>query len=156
VPESEGEQRVDLRVGDQDDRSAVPSVPAVGSAPRNELLPAERDAPVAPIASDDGDACFVDEHGDALAARGPRGHSAGRMLTNRPIRPRSENFTVPLTSAKSVSSLPRPTLRPGWIGVPRCLTMIEPPETICPSNRLTPRRCEFESRPFLELPPAFL
>src|SRR5580765_5946116 len=78
------------------------------------------------------------------------------MLTKRPIRPRSWNLTVPVTSAKSVSSLPRPTLRPGLIGVPRCLTMIDPPWMSCPSKRLTPRRWEFESRPFLELPPAFL
>src|ERR1043166_595625 len=40
--------------------------------------------------------------------------------------------------------------------VPRCRTMIEPPGTSWPPKTFTPRRCEFESRPFLELPNPFL
>src|SRR5579864_1277410 len=34
--------------------------------------------------------------------------------------------------------------------------MIEPPETTWPPKAFTPSRCEFESRPFLELPNPFL
>ena len=60
---AEGQQGVDFRIGDQHDRSAVPAVPSVGSASRDEFLPAKRDAPVSPIATHDGNACFVDEHG---------------------------------------------------------------------------------------------
>src|SRR5438132_13654573 len=33
---------------------------------------------------------------------------------------------------------------------------MEPPGTTSPPNRLMPRRCAFESRPFLELPNPFL
>src|SRR5579862_5341915 len=62
----------------------------------------------------------------------------------------------PVTFANKVSSLPRPTFRPGLMGVPRCRTMIEPPGTNCPPKAFTPRRCAFESRPFLELPNPFL
>src|SRR5579884_1440441 len=40
--------------------------------------------------------------------------------------------------------------------VPRCRTRMEPPLTISPPKRFTPRRCAFESRPFLELPNPFL
>src|SRR5580704_17537504 len=72
------------------------------------------------------------------------------------MRPRSRNSTMPLTLANRVSSLPRPTFSPGFKGVPRCRTMIEPPGTICPPKTFTPRRCAFESRPFLELPKPFL
>src|SRR4026207_1077692 len=78
------------------------------------------------------------------------------MLTNLPMRPRSLNSTVPVTLAKSVSSLPQPTFKPGLILVPRWRTMIEPPGTSCPPKTLTPRRWELESRPFLELPNPFL
>src|SRR3981081_2012788 len=58
--------------------------------------------------------------------------------------------------AKSVSSLPRPTFRPGLTGVPRCRTMMVPPGTTCPPNALNPSRCAFESRPFREVPCPFL
>src|SRR5579863_2288650 len=78
------------------------------------------------------------------------------MLMNLPNRPRSRNSTMPLTLANRVSSLPRPTFSPGFKGVPRCRTMIEPPGTFCPPKTFTPRRCAFESRPFLELPKPFL
>src|SRR2546428_5176973 len=62
----------------------------------------------------------------------------------------------PLTLAKRVSSLPRPTFSPGFTRVPRCRTMIVPPGTTCPPNALNPNRCELESRPFRELPNPFL
>src|SRR4051795_1869319 len=78
------------------------------------------------------------------------------MLANLPRRPRSRNSTVPVTLAKSVSSLPRPTFEPGLILVPRCRTMMLPPGTSCPPNTFTPSRCALESRPFLELPKPFL
>src|SRR4051795_7293655 len=78
------------------------------------------------------------------------------MLANLPRRPRSRNSTVPVTLAKSVSSLPRPTFEPGLILVPRCRTMMLPPGTSCPPKTFTPSRCALESRPFLELPKPFL
>src|SRR5215469_9193395 len=62
----------------------------------------------------------------------------------------------PVILAKRVSSLPRPTLSPGFTRVPRCRTMIVPPGTTCPPNALNPSRCEFESRPFREVPCPFL
>ena len=45
---------------------------------------------------------------------------------------------MPSILANSVSSLPRPTFLPGWIGVPRWRTRIEPPVTSWPPKRLTP------------------
>src|SRR6202795_2841459 len=63
---------------------------------------------------------------------------------------------MPGTFANSVSSLPRPTLSPGKNFVPRWRTRMEPPVTSSPPNRLTPRRCEFESRPLREEPCPFL
>src|SRR5258708_3317182 len=72
------------------------------------------------------------------------------------MEPRSLNTILPLILAKSVSSLPRPTFRPGFTRVPRCRTMIVPPGTICPPNALNPSRCGFESRPFREVPCPFL
>src|SRR6516165_5139915 len=62
----------------------------------------------------------------------------------------------PVIFANKVSSLPRPTLSPGFTRVPRCLTMIVPPGTSCPPKALNPSRCAFESRPFRELPKPFL
>src|SRR5215469_8199030 len=70
------------------------------------------------------------------------------MLTAR--RPRKRpNSTAPLTSANSVSSLPRPTFVPGWKCVPRWRTMISPAFTTWPPNLLTPSRWALESRPCL-------
>src|SRR5438309_6865613 len=63
---------------------------------------------------------------------------------------------VPVTLAKRVSSLPRPTFAPGLMRVPRWRTMMVPPGTSCPPNAFTPSRCALESRPFLELPKPFL
>src|SRR6185312_15807938 len=79
----------------------------------------------------------------------------GTMLTV--LRPRdSPNCTFPSTSAKSVSSPPRPTFAPGWNLVPRCRTRISPAWTDWPPKRLTPSRCAFESRPLRELDAPFL
>src|SRR5205807_8831825 len=70
--------------------------------------------------------------------------------------PLSMNLMRPEILAKSVSSLPRPTLRPGFTRVPRCRTMMVPPGTTCPPNALNPSRCALESRPFREVPCPFL
>src|SRR5664280_902485 len=78
------------------------------------------------------------------------------MLTNLPMRPRSLNSTTPVTLANRVSSLPQPTLAPGFSLVPRWRTMMLPPGTNWPPKTFTPNRCAFESRPFLELPRPFL
>src|SRR5690606_40225267 len=48
------------------------------------------------------------------------------------------------------------TLVPGWNLVPRWRTRMLPGTTASPPNFFTPRRCPPESRPFRELPPAFL
>src|SRR3954470_22218217 len=73
------------------------------------------------------------------------------------LRPRdSPKRTLPWTSANSVSSLPRPTLAPGWNFVPRCRTRISPALTAWPPNRLTPRYWALESRPLRELDAPFL
>src|SRR6202521_2861514 len=82
--------------------------------------------------------------------------SIGSTITNLPIEPLFRNLMRPVILAKRVSSLPRPTFRPGFTGVPRCVTMMVPPGTICPPNALNPSRCAFESRPFLEVPCPFL
>src|SRR5579864_7370771 len=62
----------------------------------------------------------------------------------------------PVILANRVSSLPRPTLRPGFTRVPRWRTMMVPPGTICPPNALNPSRCALESRPFRDVPCPFL
>src|SRR2546423_6145827 len=49
-----------------------------------------------------------------------------------------------------------PTFVPGCTRVPRWRTRIWPALTRSPPNTFTPRRFACESRPFLELPPAFL
>src|SRR5689334_576971 len=49
-----------------------------------------------------------------------------------------------------------PTFTPGCTRVPRWRTRICPAFTRSPPNTFTPRRFAWESRPFLELPPAFL
>src|ERR671925_675895 len=49
-----------------------------------------------------------------------------------------------------------PTFTPACTRVPRWRTRIWPALTRSPPNTFTPRRFAWESRPFLELPPAFL
>src|SRR5205085_6857969 len=70
--------------------------------------------------------------------------------------PRTAYCTCPLTRAYSVWSRPMPTFVPGCTRVPRWRTRICPAFTRSPPNTFTPRRFACESRPFLELPPAFL
>jgi hypothetical protein len=93
----------------------------------------------------------------------------GRAWSARAARLRDRQDAYEPTHATAIGKLDR-TAREGEERVvlaaadvstrldrrPRWRTMIDPPETIWPSKRFTPRRCEFESRPFLELPPAFL
>src|SRR5918996_3263297 len=78
------------------------------------------------------------------------------MTETRRRRARSPYFTVPSAVAKTVSSPPLPTFSPGWIRVPRWRTRIDPDVTNSPSNTLDPSRFAFESRPFLDEPPAFV
>src|SRR3954469_19329035 len=81
--------------------------------------------------------------------------STGTMFTV--LRPRfSPNWTAPAARANSVSSLPRPTLTPGWNLVPRWRIRISPAFTSWPPYRFTPRRWAFESRPLRELDAPFL
>ena len=63
---------------------------------------------------------------------------------------------MPSVRAKSVSSRPRPTLRPGRCGVPTCRTRMVPVRTTSPPKRLTPRYCGLLSRPFRDEPCPFL
>src|SRR3954447_5940718 len=73
----------------------------------------------------------------------------------RPSLP-SRNATCPSVSAKSVWSLPRPTLSPGCHLVPRWRTMMLPARTVSLPNFFTPRRLLSLSRPLRDEPPAFL
>jgi hypothetical protein len=57
---------------------------------------------------------------------------------------------------EGVSSLPRPTFRPGLCRVPRWRIKIVPAWTSWPPKRFTPSRCPCESRPFTDEPPPFL
>src|SRR5215212_12050576 len=75
---------------------------------------------------------------------------------NLPERPLSSNLTMPSTSAKSVSSLPRPTFLPGFHFVPRWRARMFPPSTRSPPNFFNPSRCAFESRPLRDDPTPFL
>src|SRR3954469_16207885 len=77
------------------------------------------------------------------------------IVTSRRPR-RKPKVTEPGTSANSVSSLPRPTPRPGWKWVPRWRTMISPALTTWPPKRFTPRRWAFESRPLRDDEAPFL
>src|ERR1700712_4442485 len=73
------------------------------------------------------------------------------------LRPRlTPNSTAPGAGATSVSSPPRPTLRPGWKWVPRWRTMISPALTTWPPKRFTPRRWALESRPLRDDEAPFL
>src|SRR5882762_2751996 len=75
---------------------------------------------------------------------------------NLPERPLSSNFTTPSIREKRVSSLPRPTLFPGFHLVPRCRAMMLPPTTRSPPNFFKPSRWDCESRPFRDEPTPFL
>ena len=166
--EAEMEQGVVVLAGHHDNIAAVASVPAAGAASGNVFFAPESQAAVAAIAALHQDIYFIDKQHLRIASQktlmasehahltGQREfYSAGAMLTNLPMRPRSRNSMTPLIFAKSVSSLPRPTLVPGRMRVPRCRTMMEPPGTNWPPKAFMPNRCALESRPFFELPNPF-
>src|SRR5215217_8832015 len=95
----------------------------------------------------------------SVRAVGGRGvlYQASTAVMEIVLRPRRvPKVTEPGTSANSVSSLPRPTPRPGWKWVPRWRTMISPALTTWPPKRLTPRRWAFESRPLRDDEAPFL
>src|SRR5262245_9065963 len=126
--ESVVEQRVEVAVGDQEDRAARTAVAAARSAPRDELLAAEGHCTPAAVASCDVDIDFVYKH-----AKGGIYPSSGMTLITRPRAPWSSNLTFPSIFANSVSSFPSPTFNPGRKRRPRCRTRIDPPLTILPS-----------------------
>jgi hypothetical protein len=66
---AEGEERVQLGIGDDHDRASIAAVTPIGASLGDELLAPERDAPVPAVAADDGDVSFVDEHGDVARGR---------------------------------------------------------------------------------------
>src|SRR3954453_8377737 len=88
------------------------------------------------------------------AERVSRAGTAAMVTSRRPRR--NPKVTEPGTRANSVSSLPRPTPRPGWKWVPRWRTMISPALTTWPPKRFTPRRWAFESRPLRDDDAPFL
>src|ERR671916_1289084 len=93
----------------------------------------------------------------ALVKRTALEVQASTAVMETVLRPRRvPKVTAPGARAKSVSSPPRPTPRPGWKWVPRWRTMISPALTTWPPKRLTPRRCAFESRPLREDEAPFL
>src|SRR5262249_21146901 len=111
--ESEVEQGIDARAGDDIARSAVTTVAAAGAAARDEFLAAEREAALSAVARFDVNVDFVYEQVICYC------DSTGRMLITRPRAPWSSNRTRPSIFAKIVSSLPRPALMPGRNRRPR-------------------------------------
>src|SRR6185312_5230223 len=112
------QQRRRRGVDHQPDVAAVPTVAAVWTAERLELLPVHRHAAVTPVAGRDAQHDDVHSLANAVippyaVAYGGGYSAAGTTLT--PRRPRRvPNSTGPATIAKSVSSPPRPTPTPGW------------------------------------------
>src|SRR3954452_1666133 len=90
----------------------------------------------------------------AYAETVSRAGTAEIATSRRPRR--NPKVTAPGTRANRVSSLPRPTPRPGWKCVPRWRTMISPALTTWPPKRLTPRRWALESRPLRDDEAPFL
>ena len=78
------------------------------------------------------------------------------MLTFLRLLLAGSYLTTPVMRAKRVWSRPTPTLLPGNICVPRCLTRMVPALTACPAKRFTPSRFDWLSRPLRLEPPPFL
>src|SRR5207247_8057361 len=136
------EKRIFVDVGNEIDVSAIAPIAAAGTALRHELFPSERDAAVPTVTGLDRDFGLIDEHGlkTHRVIRGRRPsflyfrnsvsvpelpcvfYSRAWIEINRPVRPLSSNCTIPGIFAKSVSSLPMPTLTPGLNSVPRSRT----------------------------------
>src|SRR3990172_7058006 len=130
LPVSEIEEGGEVGADLEKDASPVATVAAVGPAPGDELLPAKAQASPAAVPRADGDGGFIYEgHEGGWDYERARTDTIFRSLPNR------LNCTVPSIRANRVWSLPIPTLVPGWTGVPRCLTMIDPAVTYCPPKR---------------------
>src|SRR4029453_15081529 len=98
--ESVRDERVLVRAGDEENRSALAAVAAVRPAARDELLAAETHAPVAAVAGAYFNVDFVNEHKKSAALKGPPYDcSTGLMLMTRPFSPWFVNFTTPVTFA---------------------------------------------------------
>jgi hypothetical protein len=153
--EAEVDERVLGGGGDDVDRPAVAAVAPVGAAARHELLASEAEAASATVSGRDANVYVIDEHEMACCVRAvaPPASAGGTALLDGNDGDAAAVLAVILephfagTFAKSVSSLPRPTFRPGSKRRPRCRTRIEPPVTTLPSWLLTPSRCELLSRP---------
>ena len=133
-----------------------PPSPPSGAAGRHVLLPVEGHGAVTPVPGLYLDLGNVDKHTRAApfpfpAKRASPGWGPKKLscpvfrdlltasaytLTFLRSAPMRSNFTLPSTRANRVSSEPRPTLAPGWILVPRCLTRMLPASTNCPSEPL--------------------
>lgn len=79
--EAEVDERVAVGIGDEIDGAAAAAVAAIGSAARNEFLPAETESAAAAVAGGDMDLDFVYEQRSTLA------YSTGRTLIRRPCAP---------------------------------------------------------------------
>ena len=166
--ETEVEEGVEVGARGQVDRAAVTAVAAIRAAARHELLAPEAHGAAAAVAGGDMDVYFVDErrHGRSsvdshsppvgLCSRAVQAVSTGCTLITRPRAPWSRELhpAVDLCEQRVVLAEAdveaRPERRPRW------RTRIDPPVTMLPSKRLTPRRCELLSRPLRELPCPFL
>ena len=124
--EAEIDERIQVRFGDEEDAPAVAAAAAVRPASRHLGFAAEADASVAALSRLDDDMDLIDEQRSPIPPKaGSRpcrepvraaGHQAGTTATRLPFFPLSSNRTVPVTSAKSVSSLPLPDVRAGLDG----------------------------------------
>src|SRR5690606_21208117 len=134
------------------------------SAGSDIFLPAERNCPISAVPRFYIYPGPIDKHNFPPYAKKSRPGCRDLFFANYIVTiltcflslPNLSNLTTPDFRAKSVSSLPFPTLAPGWIFVPLCLTMILPASTYCPSPLLTPSLLASLSRPFLVLPTPFL
>ena len=158
-------QRVDAGGGTQVDAAAVAAVAAVRAAQRHELLAPETGAAAAAVAGLHLQRGFIDEfHGGTLAQT--KTPALGRGFQDGCRRRRASGLLgqhadvhallgalllelhVPAHLANRVWSVPTPTFEPARTGVPRWRMMMLPASTCSPPKRLTPRRLEWESRPF--------
>src|SRR3954468_11414170 len=154
-----------------------PSPPLPPSGPPSGLYFSRctEDTPCPPLPAA---TCTVTRSTKAAISAAPYLLSAASPGANRPVRSSAERcagfqawtavmeivlrprrvpkVTEPGSSANSVSSLPRPTPRPGWKWGPRWRTMISPALTTWPPKRFTPRRWALESRPLRDDDAPFL
>ena len=84
--ETEIDESVDVRAGDEIDRAAVTAVAAARSAARHELLTTESHAAVSAVTARDLDFCFVNKHRKA----GPGGRGARVKIRNQELEIRRD------------------------------------------------------------------